>query len=331
MNRRRFLIALAIIIPLVLFGVAKNAASWRPVKVGRLFTSRAPAPVYDFEIQASRHYVIAGGFLQTIFDLRTGEARTFAQGVSGDRAGLREFSALTQRQLRVYGEDGQPRFYDLPASIYLERDETQTPWITAPRDNVSIAAPRDAAWIELFWESHYYRWDESSRKMTRSREFIFGKTCWEALSRDGETLICAGYKSIERFSTRTAHQIGSVALVGLRPSLQARMSAFGSYALYDSQRNGITHWRVVDTASGRIRWNFDLEGQQFNAAALSSDETIIALPLASRKRWEIRELRTGNTLRTLPLVPGAQIGTFSPDGATLYSIANGVLYRQRAR
>ena len=322
MNRRRLLIALAIALPLAILIVAKTTASWRPVAVGRLRTSLMSGPIEDFSIDASRYYVIAGGHFKTIFDVRTGAARSFTQGASGNRAGLREFGPPSQRQLRVYAPDGQLRLYPLPASIFYEAAQAEKSW---------IAPARDASRIELFWNEQYYRWDARARQLQRSTHFNFGTTGWDALTRDGETLVRAGYQNIERFSTRTGHRTGRVALVGLRPSNRARMSAYGSYALYDGSTNGITHWRVVDTATGRVRWRFDLEGQHFNAAALSADETEIALPLASRHLWQIRTLSSGQILRTLSLMPQTHTGAFAPDGDTLYSVADGVLYRQRAR
>ena len=61
------------------------------------------------------------------------------------------------------------------------------------------------------------------------------------------------------------------------------------------------------------------------------DDKQLAVPKTKRHCWEIHDSKTGVLLHTLPMISGVYTGAFSPDGATLYSVANGVLYKQRAR
>ena len=89
-------------------------------------------------------------------------------------------------------------------------------------------------------------------------------------------------------------------------------------------------WNVHDAHSGRLLWQYQLE-EHIRERAIAPDESVIALPFPAREQWEIRDLKSGEPLRTLPLVPALQSATFSPDARTLYSLAGGVLYRQRAR
>ena len=92
------------------------------------------------------------------------------------------------------------------------------------------------------------------------------------------------------------------------------------------------HFDVFDARSGRVRWNFDLENTATtDAPTWDYTGNRIALPLPSRGVWEVHRFPSGELLTTLPLVPGAGRGAFSPDGNTLYCVVGGVLYRQRAR
>ena len=155
-----------------------------------------------------------------------------------------------------------------------------------------------------------------------------------ALARDGVRIIDAREDEIAELSIETGNVVKRVPILPkLTLASIPRVSPFGAYALYEDgpAKNSVARWRVVDVSNGRALWRLASSQLEIYSSVMSLDETIIAVPSLSRKIWQIRDARTGAIVRTLPLVPGAHNGAFSPDGSTLYSVAGGVLYRQRAR
>ena len=87
-----------------------------------------------------------------------------------------------------------------------------------------------------------------------------------------------------------------------------------------------------ETRAGRLLWKFDLPTIDTNVIiAFTPDEKTIAIARPDLRAWELRDIQTGQIIRTLPLVPATECAAFSPDGAALYCVAGGTLYRQRAR
>lgn len=91
----------------------------------------------------------------------------------------------------------------------------------------------------------------------------------------------------------------------------------------------IDRYHVIESSTGNTLCELESSAFSLYSSAISPDEKRIALPLSGQ--WQVRDLKTGQLLRALPLVPNTVSGAFSPDGNTLYSVADGVLYRQRAR
>ena len=156
-----------------------------------------------------------------------------------------------------------------------------------------------------------------------------------AIARDGESVVSLDSKSIEWRSTRRNRVTKRWKLTGYRPVNQTfeqiQISNYGAFALCNVWIGGANsnQWDVCSTNSGRVLWKFTLTSPT-NRAVFSSDEKWLALP-TNGLHWEIRDAQSGVLSRTLPRVPGVRGAVFSPDGATLYSVADGVLYRQRAR
>ena len=185
--------------------------------------------------------------------------------------------------------------------------------------------------LEMLLVERYFRWNLKSHRLERDvslREL--GVSMTATIARDGESIVSPNFGLIKIASTKTGQSPRIVPLQGVRSFESMRVSPLGYYALYDAPGTiGPSRFNVVDVQTGRALWQFDLDSLR-DYAEFSSDEKWLALPLTQRKIWQIRDTKTGKFLRTLPLVPGAHGGAFSPDGATLYSVANGILYRQRA-
>ena len=323
MNRRRFLILLAIFPPLAIFVAARRTASWRPVAIAKVTDSSVNA--------ASERYLIIGGNEggPTLFDLKTRTWRYLAnnEGITSEGAWKWKTEIVQNKmRLRLREADGPISYYEMPGATFTSTREDMTPsWI-----RVVPTANR----VEVLCKDRYYRWKLGSRQLERNVRLKGGKGFFQAITRDGEAAVRANAHEITIVSTHSEQLMKRVLLMGFQNSGSPTISAFGSYALYnDREQSHFSSWHVVNARTGRTLWTFNTEiSKTFSLFPFfSPDETLIALPVPSMGQWQIRDLKTGQILRTLPLLPNAPWGAFSPDGATLYSVANGVLYRQRAR
>ena len=336
MNRRRFLIALAVLVPLGMFGAAKWTARFRPTRIGPLMR---PGPGWTaWSAQASPRYLLAGDGHYTLFDLQTGARRAAPQqGVVGQGAWLYSFVAGKPVRLALSDGGAGTRQFVVPDTA-MSGQSSAVLWDAASR-NLRVVAQRNC--VELLWSGTLFcRWNLRSGQLERRATLLSPaqtpfngqlRSIAKAVSRDGERVIQAIPSVIETLSTRDGAVMRRVPVQDVRSTGKIQMSSFGSYALYEnSSGSHVGSWRVVETASGRTLWNFKLD-QIHLLAPLTPDEREIALPQVARQQWELRDLASGALRRTLPLVPDARVAVFSPDGATLYSVAGGVLYRQRAR
>lgn len=321
MNRRRFLIALAILIPLALFGAAKWATRWRPVAIASIYG-------LHYVGETSRRYLIVGGNERNfLFDLKTGANRELShQGLASNGA-LWSFDR-DQGQFQLSQANGAALALALPDEL-VTGDSSKFPLGSGMPVRIRVTASQNR--VEAHFSNRYCRWNLSSRRLERNVLLDFQNYGDTALSRDGAWIVQAGYEDIAFVSTRSG-RVGRRVALRFNVFESMMISPYGSFALYDQGAGNSSswRWRVVDTGTGRVKWSFDLDEPR-DFAVFSPDEKWLALPLTSRHIWQIRELSSGAILRTLPLVPGAHSGAFSPDGATLYSVAQGVLYRQRAR
>ena len=331
MKHRRFLVALAVVVPLAAFIAAKVVASWRPVVLGNV--SQRGAHSAHLMGDSERYVWVenyhsegdVGYSKRTLFDLETGNARLLAdsEGIADDGAWLWELQTDQEKPLLWLREGDEP-----PVSYALNADALHTTRRDVALFRVFPALNR----VEMLLGRRIYRWNKSSRQLERTSKIAFSNGNDTALSRDGETIVHADVKSINLGVARTGQLSRRVPFRGFKWSYEKRVSPFGSWILSDvnDSKWPVTHWRVVNASTGRSSWNFYQKDWAENPV-FSPDEIAIALPVFARKLWEIRDLQTGALARTLPMITGAQRGVFSPDGETLYSVANGVLYRQRAR
>ena len=336
MNRRRFLIALAVAVPVAVFIPAKIAASWRPVALAPFEERLYGGPPL---MEASSRFLLIRDGIRPVsqFDLTTGEMRPAVryQGIAVKGTALWEVKSgqvkhIIHPRLQVWRDGEQAQGYALPAETFQET------WNIYPiRPQVQVGEEK----IEFLAGRWFCRWDRRTKVLERALHCNVGnRRLAYAMARNGETIVTL--KRQERLGVEITHVSTRTGQVERRLSLpqakgsefeQAQLSAFGNYALCKlRQSNFSLRWPVINTQTGQTAWTLQFDDSQYAFAVFAHDETLIALPL-SGKRWEIRDLRSGKHLRTLPMVPGATSGAFSPDGATLYSVANGVLYRQRAR
>ncbi len=330
---RRVWIAVALALPLAGLGwAAKVAASWRPVKIADI------GAVAATEVMANERYVVVDG-PDVIFDLRTGKRRSFNDWEGVVPQGAWRWQVQAGKELILRDGDNPAVAYPAPKVgavkyvVMSGRPVAVTSELTLEtiRVRVSTAANR----VEMVASQRYYRWNKTTRALTLNVELddAWGET--QALARDGEAVVNAGSDAIYRLSTRASREEEEILLPATSARQTApRVSPQGSYAIYAAQKfsgiSGRRIWKVIDTATGAQKWRLD-PMPPLDIAVFSPDETLLAVPGAKAKIWEIHALPTGKRLRTLPLAPSVTAGAFSPGNQTLYSVASGTLYRQRAQ
>ena len=336
MNRRYFLIALAAITPLTLFGSVKAEAepSWQPVKIVLIDPPKKEGmtlggPTISFRTYASEAGLIfPTGDESRFFDFKTKTVRLLeAEGIVAGGNGEWHFVGGAAPYLAVRQGASVERPYAFPAEDFEELNAIPKDWY---QDSATVAANDER--IEMVWSAHYYRWNTKSRVLERDVNLDQEDGLEnQAISRDGESIINADLSQISVNSTETG-EFTRHAKVPHAGADGAHISAFGAYCVYEPVTNSQEQiWFVLDTATARDIWTFTLDNWQEDTILFSLDEKYLVIGRGDRKIWEIHDAKTGDIVRTLPLVSGANSGAFSPDDATLYSVANGVLYRQRAR
>ena len=348
----RLIVALAVVLPIAIFGAAKITASWRPVKVDtdvEGVVSRSPdSSIWQaVPANADSDLVRQSGavdqlrlFSHSNLGLPlSNKSLEFFNSVVKPNNGDLDWSGVTTDGVwkwhikwgdYLIPDGGQDSIVigDEKRAFFLSEGDSTPVRYPIPSYEISgtfgliSVSPSDNR-VDLVLSGHYLRWNKKSTKLERNivlppvgRD---QRSDYIALSRDGKTLIQSVSLDIRTISTRTGRILKTLPTHGSAVAL----SPFGNYALYRTAS-------IIDTHTGRELWRFDMETMESHIV-FSSDETLVAIPFAYHKQWEIRDLKTGQLLRTLPLLPGVTNGQFSPNNSTLYSIYNGVLYRQRAR
>ncbi len=313
--------------------LAQPTTGPQPVKVIRPLD----ASVRDYaelDLRVSPRYAVAGAdSAYTRFDLQTGATLPLknATFMSDDGSlGFLEISDLLALQLRKAGNP--TAIYQAPPS----KPGKATLISVGQRPDFVRVTPQTNR-VEMIQGGFYCRWNQTSRALQR-RVAIGNIGSAQTVSRDGETVICAAKSAIYRNSTRAGQKPVKVSFQGFNVSKARQILPDGSTAIYEAVAaaggKSAPLLRIVNTKNGRelwnVKWKADASGYH-DAAVFSSDETLLAIPFTVRNLWEIRATKTGALLRTLPLLSNVQAAAFSPDNATLYSAADGVLYRQSAR
>ena len=226
MNRRRFLIAFAIAVPIAVFVAAKIAASWRPVVVGQLDVPHLRVPMTT---RVSSRYLVASDALFTHrFDLQNGDNIPLIYGgIAENEAWLATLRAPKYGQLELSLRNGeQTSAYPIPNVTAFSKagSNANTTAHLLARQTLRIEPNR----VELVFLNTYYRWNRGSRKLERSTAleditqnisgFVEEKIM--AISRDGERVVTLNSKSIEWRSTSSSQVTQRFTLEGYRPSSQ---------------------------------------------------------------------------------------------------------------
>ena len=363
MNRRRLLVALALLVPLALFGAAKWVTRFRPVVIGKISGSKNISYIDD-AVRVGRHALVAGGgranwnrfdlnFARNTRRILTNETLVEDTDLAMQ---VRVNAAGTTQLLLHDGKLPAPAAYDLREQSGLNArpnypgpnpDNYEAHGFSRRNLRVSPTSNR----VECVWRQTYYRWNLATHALERRVEIgpknqlrgeeRGGEKTW-ALTRDGETLVLPLFSGVSRFSTRTGKRIARLPLSA--PSGEGDGSGwispshFGGYALYTHHKTKsvISTARLYELRTGRLLWKFDVPDTNYASpstfvAAFAPDEKTVAIARTELKLWEIRDTQTGRIVRTLPLMPKTISAAFSPDGNTLYCVAATVLYRQRAR
>ena len=336
---RHFFIALTSVLPLILFGSAHAAPDEQPVKVALIDPPKTggltlAGPTISFSTHASD----AGFIFPTVgkndeeerkfFDFKTQTVRALSsEGIVAGGNGEWQFVGGAAPYLAVRQGASVERPYAFPAEDFEELNAMPKDLYL---DMASVAANDER--VEMAFGAHYYCWNTKTRalEMNVNLDMESGLEN-KAIARDGESIINADLSEISVLSTQTG-QFTRHDKVPHAGADGAHISAFGAYCVYEPVTNSQDQtWSVLDTATARDLWHFTLDNWQTDSVLFSPDEKYLVIGRGDRKIWEFRDVKTGEITRTLPLVSDANSAAFSPDGATLYSVANGLLYRQRAR
>ena len=331
MKSQKFWVALFVVIPLVLaVGAWISArrgpafgAEWQPVKIASFNAKRMPDASLG-TIGVGRDYVVSESY---IYNLKTNSGRSWRRGgLTSEGTAVWEIidNPKGNPLLEVRDDAGTAR-YDLPDSY--EFDMTLSGWSGAGVDT------RDGE-IGLVTDRNFYRWKKHRPAPLKVVNFSRTGDGRASLSRDWSRVTCANHYAILIHSASDGRRLQRIDSELFENADYLNLISYGDTALYSDPEQTVPgktfHLNVLDARNARVLWDFDLENDA-DHPAFDTESNLIALPLPSRGLWQLRRLDNGAPLRTLPLVEGTGAASFSPDGALLYSLANGVLYRQRAR
>ena len=357
MNRSVLAAASAAAAPLAVFAIARYARRFAPVAIGEV-----PLETNGFSahIQASGDMISVVSELHARAPLETAHFRA-SSGALLPRRGLPAGVGEWTGQISEADERcGQPR------RIALNDGAGATLLLDVPAEfdgparefgRVSLAPGMRA---QLVRGKDYLCWPldappapdalpmpASCGPPIAPQHLKLAHPCWVCVfAPDGESAVTSNTVEIRRLALQTGEMSAPTPLEGQQNTNHWGLSPQGNFHVansfdaqkfdkidpfdYEKRRAVKVVWNVHDTHTGRLLWRFLLE-VNVRERAIAPDESVIALPFPSRAQWDIRDLQTGQKLRTLPLVPNLKSAAFSPDAKTLYSLAGGVLYRQRAR
>ncbi len=321
---RRLIVTFAVLLPLAIFGAAKWASkeqeSWRPVAIGEVKQADT------ISVASNRYlsvYSNATG-ADTLFDLETGAQRVMN---SEDVLPVGDWKwklVLGRKvQIQLSRANGTAKFYNCPNFEADGMKPNFPDWVRVSPENNRF---------EALLVNRYYCWELNSRRLKHNTPMAFAGGAVAPFGSDGKTLVTGADNAVSFVSTRSGSVVRRVPFVALKNHQVAQFSDFGTYALCQADNSiaGTAPIFVVETQTGRVLWKFNIE-DWWSMMLFSPDEKLLVLPRIDRSVWRICSAQNGQLLRTLPLPKSATGGAFSPDNSTLYSIANGVLYRQRAR
>ena len=349
MPLRRRLFAVAALLLVAGFGLAKWAARWRPVKIGAL-EKQGRLYYADLAVYAAPGAIVAGGgpLGWKRFDLPSGAARPLQHETlleaDGRTLQLHD-DAKGVTQLRLNAPGAAPASYALPGFSmpnYPPGNGRNTEAVAFSRRTIHVSPKLNR--IEAFFDGVYFRWNAATGQLERTANIrdvaplspvdLMGFQPY-AIARDGEAVIMVTRDGFARFSTRSGKRVARLQIPQIRGFLgeadRPELSDCGSYVVTRTRQNGASP-RVTLFGTDTVRPLWSAQVSNLNAVvAFAPDEKTFALADRTRQQWQIRDVRNGALLQTLPLAPQTVAAAFSPDGGALYSLAGEALYRQRAR
>ncbi|RYX85244.1 WD40 repeat domain-containing protein [bacterium] len=302
------------------------AASWRPVAMGRVGT---PTDGNSILLASNKRVLLTERFITSpslvAFDTRSGKVqpRRFAEERIAGLAGESVWSLYWDKsQHRGYVETDVPkRRFSFDLAEFSPYERTPALFRVFPRENQVL----------FLFKGRVYRWNLQTTRLERSIRLGDEVSSWPiALSRDGHTFVRCDLETFFVGDTNTGKITKRVAFQGFRFFESIHLSPYGKYALFE-RPSSPSQMRVVDVATGKSLWVFDNSHNDVNDWAICDDEQTIFVRINKGNTWEVRDLKTGTLQSRLPVVPGASMVAAAPDGEALYSVARGILYRQRGR
>ncbi len=299
---------------------------WQPQRLGSFYVETQAANP-ELTIYATKDVVRSSHY---IFDLKTNKGRYSVYGnVTGDGAEMWDLVEDAQKTLHLRVAGGKNPFrYEVPAALQK----------TIRKDIGEQTGADFFQWddkVGLLANTRLYRWQQRVAKPLSPLKISASGDGIGTINQARNEIIYADVAAITRFSLRDGKIIKR-----LRPQTSedvewVSLSGAGRYVGYGAPLNshGTSRrlkWQIYRVATEKFVWSFETQDEA-TSAFFARDGTRHVLAVPARQLWEIRDGATGKILRVLPMLPGTRAGDLSPDGATLYSVANGVLYRQRAR
>ncbi len=343
MNRKHHRSLILFPLSLGVIGVfaGREMASWRPVEVARFAVKGAVAQPSASDHAVAQRIAVQPAFNNTfcaLFDTRTGKVQNFnfkgsqPLGIQNgffwhQQDGMRSDVPFL---LKVLGENKEEKSftYRFPSFVEVSNQSLRI----LPEQNRVILLDWKGIYTWNFADQRFQGGVEIGGGVEGGSEMVRGSP--SALSRDGRTFVFVDTQMANRVIFQTGDtSTGKITKKTLQSgsliSEYVALSPYGRCALINQPTNK-NSCQVVETAIGKSLWSFIL--LPLNSWTISDDEKTIFIHQG--QSWQVRDLQTGALSRVLPSAPDAPLSplpALSPDGRALYSVANGVLYRQRAR
>lgn len=213
--------------------------------------------------------------------------------------------------LELIDKDGVTRNYEV-RGLYYPQEKDELPVRVLPKENR----------VRMFADDRLLEWNLATGRLLKN-SLCHGDT----LARDGRTFVGVdeNYGNLQVGDVATGKILKTIPWRTDGPMEYEYFSRYGRYCLFDT-RDGT--FRVVEVATGKVLWKFPGNFIFVFDSLMADDEKTIVV--RRDKEWQVRNFRTGALVRRLAYVPDLNDAALAPDGATLYSVAKGTLFRQRA-
>jgi hypothetical protein len=307
----------AVALPVALFFVAREAASWKPQALAGVSYKQ------DFAVSPDGRR-IAYAPRQTRVIVRELE--------SGASHEIRDQKAMILgvqfapdgKLLALCWRTSNPRYEQvLEAMLWSQsgsRALEKAPAIDEEGLESFSFAP-DGRKLRMLTSSRFLEWDVRSGQLLR---VVKMEKAGNALSADAKTIFWGGWGGDVGATDVRTGQVSAQWNSGQSAFEAFNLSPFGSYLLTDKPNS----WRVYDMVHRRALWSFPRANITEQNWLFSPDERFLFI--AAKSTVEVREMPSGRVVRRLPRVPETELLAVSADGTTLFTRKKSVVYRQRA-